>query len=164
MLATKIQNLKKRKKLLEISSFYIYVPKIMARWSTVPEIWCATDGQTDRQMEKVNIEVGAIVCIKVLTPPQKHCPLLSCQVPPTLNLQTVKAPLFRQFPPLYIGFSFTAPLKKVTPSFSPTPPLKIKVLSSLLFENLVRGSTPPCKKGRGVHTVGAPPKNSFKRK
>ena len=38
---------KKWKKPLEISSFYICVPKIMIRWCTVPEIWCATDGQTD---------------------------------------------------------------------------------------------------------------------
>ena len=44
------QNLKKKKKKkkhLEISSFYTFVPKIMTRWCTVPEIWCATDRQTD---------------------------------------------------------------------------------------------------------------------
>ena len=36
----KIMILKNWKKHLEISSFYISVPK---RWSTVPEIWCVTD-------------------------------------------------------------------------------------------------------------------------
>ena len=36
------------KKTLEISSFYICVPKIMIRRCTVPEIWCVIDGQTDR--------------------------------------------------------------------------------------------------------------------
>ena len=61
----KIKILKKWKKLLETSSFYICVPKIMIRWCTVPEICCArwTDGGTnrwtDRRTEKVNIEVGA---------------------------------------------------------------------------------------------------------
>ena len=39
----KIKILKKWKKHLEISSFYICVPKIMIRWCTVPEIWCVTD-------------------------------------------------------------------------------------------------------------------------
>ena len=42
--AWKIKILKKWKKPLEISSFYICVPKIMIRWSTVPKIWCMTDG------------------------------------------------------------------------------------------------------------------------
>ena len=70
--------LKKWKKSLEISSFYICVPKIMIRWCMIPEIWCATDGQadgwtdrqkdgrTDRRMnrwtdgqKKWHIEVGA---------------------------------------------------------------------------------------------------------
>ena len=37
-----------KKKLLEISSFYTYIPKIMIRWCTVPEKWCATDRQMDR--------------------------------------------------------------------------------------------------------------------
>ena len=41
--AQKIKILKKWKKHLEISSFYICVPKIMIRWCTVPEIWCMTD-------------------------------------------------------------------------------------------------------------------------
>ena len=36
------------KKYLVISSFYICVPKIMIRWCMVPEIWCVTDGRTDR--------------------------------------------------------------------------------------------------------------------
>ena len=35
--------LKKMKKTLEISSFYICVPQIMIRSCTVPEIWCVTD-------------------------------------------------------------------------------------------------------------------------
>ena len=53
----KIKILKKWKKQLEISSFYTGVSKIMIRWCTVPEIWCA-DGRTHRQ-EKWHIEVGA---------------------------------------------------------------------------------------------------------
>ena len=48
------ENFKKRKKHLEILSFYTIVPKIMIRWCTVPEIWCVTDG---RKMWL--IEVGA---------------------------------------------------------------------------------------------------------
>ena len=43
------QKIEKKKKQLEISSFYTWVPKIMIRWCTVPEIWCVTDGQTDGQ-------------------------------------------------------------------------------------------------------------------
>ena len=47
-------------KCLEISSFYICVPKIMIRWCTVPEIWCAMDGQMDGWTDgKSDIEVGA---------------------------------------------------------------------------------------------------------
>ena len=54
----KIQKfLKKWKKCWEISSFYICVQKIMIRWCLILEIWCPTDkwtdGQTDRQTEKV---------------------------------------------------------------------------------------------------------------
>ena len=45
----KIKILKKWKKHLEISSFYTSVPKIMITWCMVPEIWCVTDGQRDRQ-------------------------------------------------------------------------------------------------------------------
>ena len=43
--AQKIEILKKwkKKKCLEIPSFYICVPKIMIRWCTVPEIRCMTD-------------------------------------------------------------------------------------------------------------------------
>ena len=41
--AQKIKVLKKLKKYLEISSFYIYVPRTMIRWRMVPEIWCVTD-------------------------------------------------------------------------------------------------------------------------
>ena len=46
----KIKILKKWKKRLEIS-IYICLPKIMIRWCTVPEIWCATDGRTDRKSD-----------------------------------------------------------------------------------------------------------------
>ena len=59
--AQKIKILKKIKN-LEISSSYIYVPKIMIRWCMVPEIWCATARWTDRWMDrqkKCHIEVGA---------------------------------------------------------------------------------------------------------
>ena len=45
------KNFDKIKKLLEILSFYTYVPKIMITWCMVPEIWCAMDGQTDERME-----------------------------------------------------------------------------------------------------------------
>ena len=45
--AQKIKILKKWKNCLEISSFYICVPKIMIRWCMVTEIWCTTDGRTD---------------------------------------------------------------------------------------------------------------------
>ena len=55
--AQKIKILKKWKKLLEISSFYICVPKIMIGWCMVPEIYCATDVQMDGQ-KKWHIEVG----------------------------------------------------------------------------------------------------------
>ena len=44
---------KKLKKYLEVLPFYTGVPKIMIRWCTVSEIWCTTDGWTDRQTEKV---------------------------------------------------------------------------------------------------------------
>ena len=47
----KIKISKKWKKHLEILSFYTCVPKIMIRWYTVPEIWCATDGQPDSRMD-----------------------------------------------------------------------------------------------------------------
>ena len=52
--AQKVKILKKWKKCMDISSFYIGVPKIMIRWCTVPEIWCMMDGQ-----KKWHIEVGA---------------------------------------------------------------------------------------------------------
>ena len=57
--AQKIKSLKKWKKLLEISSFYICAPKIKIRWCTVPEICCTTDRWTDGRTEKVTYEVGA---------------------------------------------------------------------------------------------------------
>ena len=53
----KIKILKKWKTLLEISLFYICVPKIMIRWCMVPEIWCVTDRRTNRR-KKSRIEVG----------------------------------------------------------------------------------------------------------
>ena len=58
----KMKILKKWKQHPEISPFYTCVPKIMIRWCTVPKIWCATDGRTDRQMDgwkKWHIKVGA---------------------------------------------------------------------------------------------------------
>ena len=55
--AQKIKISKKWKKYLEIS-FYTCVPKIMIRWCTVPEIWCAIDRQTDG-WKKWHKEVGA---------------------------------------------------------------------------------------------------------
>ena len=65
--AQKIKILKKILKIMEISSFYISVPKTMIRWSLVPGICCATDGQTDRgtdwwmdEQKKWYIEVGAL--------------------------------------------------------------------------------------------------------
>ena len=58
--AQKIKILKKLKKSLEISSFYIYVPQIMIIWCMVLEIWCATD----RRTKKWHLEVG--------TPPKKY--------------------------------------------------------------------------------------------
>ena len=51
--AQKIKISKNEKKKLEKSSFYKPVTKIMIRWCTVPELWCKTDRQTDRQIEKV---------------------------------------------------------------------------------------------------------------
>ena len=39
----KIRILKKWKKSLEISSFYISVSKLMIKWCTVSEIWCVAD-------------------------------------------------------------------------------------------------------------------------
>ena len=46
-----IKILKKFKKILEISWFYTCAQKIMIRWCTVPEIWCAMDRQTDRKSD-----------------------------------------------------------------------------------------------------------------
>ena len=64
--ARKMKISQKWKKSLEISLFYTCAPKIMIRWCTVPEIWCATgvkkDGQMDEQTggwEKWHIVVGA---------------------------------------------------------------------------------------------------------
>ena len=58
--AQKIKISKKFKKSLEISSFYIRVAKIIIRWCTVLEVWCATNGWTDGQTYKMwHIEVGA---------------------------------------------------------------------------------------------------------
>ena len=56
---TKNRNFQKlEKKQLEISSFYIHVPKIMIRWRMAPEICCTTDGQMDAQTEKVTYGGG----------------------------------------------------------------------------------------------------------
>ena len=44
----KIKISKKRKEHLKISSLYLCVPKIIIRWCMVPEIWCITDGQTEK--------------------------------------------------------------------------------------------------------------------
>ena len=58
--AQKVKIEKKIKKGLEVSSLYIWVPKIMIRWCTIPEIWCATYGQTDGRTDgwkKWHIEV-----------------------------------------------------------------------------------------------------------
>ena len=52
--AQEVKISKQWKKQLEIS-FYTYVPNIMSRWCTVPEIWWATDGQT----KKWHIKGGA---------------------------------------------------------------------------------------------------------
>ena len=49
--ARKITILQKWKNQPEISLFYTFVPKILIRWCTVPEIWCVTDWQTDRWMD-----------------------------------------------------------------------------------------------------------------
>ena len=56
--AQKIKILKKCRKHLETSLFYLCAPKIMIRWYTVPEIWCTTNGR------KWHIELGA--------PPKKY--------------------------------------------------------------------------------------------
>ena len=52
--AWKIKISKKWKTYPEISSFYTCAPKIMIRWCTVPEKWCATN-----RRKKWHIEVGA---------------------------------------------------------------------------------------------------------
>ena len=46
--AQKIKISQKWKKTLDISLVYTCVPKIMIRWCTVPQKWCATDGQTEK--------------------------------------------------------------------------------------------------------------------
>ena len=48
----------KTKKSLEMSPFYMCLPKFMIRWCTVPEIQCAMDRWTNRR-KKWHIEVGA---------------------------------------------------------------------------------------------------------
>ena len=42
----------KKKKSMELSSFHTFVPKIVIRWCMVLEIWCMTDGRTDKQMDR----------------------------------------------------------------------------------------------------------------
>ena len=49
--AQKIKILKKMTKGLDVSSFYTCVSKIMIRQYVIPEIWHATDGQTDGKSE-----------------------------------------------------------------------------------------------------------------
>ena len=59
----KYQNFyKNKKKHMEISSFYTCITKIMIRWCTISEIWCAMNRQMDRQTDRQKkwpIEVGA---------------------------------------------------------------------------------------------------------
>ena len=50
--AQKIKISRKSKKVLEISSSYTCVPKIMIRWCSVPEIRCMTHRWTDIQMDR----------------------------------------------------------------------------------------------------------------
>ena len=79
----------------------------LAEWVIASHLRCAIllNDIMDVQMSSLrtlmrllcNKESSFIVCIGASSPLQKH------QAPP-LNLQTVQAPLFRQFP-LYIGFS-----------------------------------------------------------
>ena len=45
------QNFEKKKS-MELSSFHTFVPKIVIRWCMVLEIWCMTDGRTDKQMDR----------------------------------------------------------------------------------------------------------------
>ena len=49
-----------------------------------------------------------IISIGVLTPHQKHQPLLFCQVP-LLNLKTIQYPPFRHFTPNILGFHASPP-------------------------------------------------------
>ena len=42
----------KKKRSMELSSFHTFVPKIVIRWCMVLEIWCMTDGRTDKQMDR----------------------------------------------------------------------------------------------------------------
>ena len=48
----KINISQKWKKHMEISSFYMCVPKMKIRWCTFPKIWCTTGGQADGQMDE----------------------------------------------------------------------------------------------------------------
>ena len=59
-----------------------------------------------------------IVCIGVSTPPQKHLPLFLAKAPLKLT-NCPNLPPFLGHPPLYIGFSWTSPLK--VGSFSEPP-------------------------------------------
>ena len=56
--AQKIKTWKRWKNQLEISSFYICVPKIMIRSCTVSEIWSVIDGWMDELVEKVSYRGG----------------------------------------------------------------------------------------------------------
>ena len=69
--AQKIKVFKKEKKPLEISWFYIVIPKIMSRWCTVREKWCALNRRTGRQtggQKKWHVEVRAPLKNKEIQP------------------------------------------------------------------------------------------------
>ena len=58
--ALKIKISKKSKKDLEISSFYICVPKIMIRWCMVSKIRCVADGPIGGRTEKATYRGGCL--------------------------------------------------------------------------------------------------------
>ena len=79
----KTKILKKWKKFLEISSFYICVPKMMIRWYTVPQIWHVTD------VIVISHSFWAIFCpftsltaqnIKILKKWKKYLEISSCYI------------------------------------------------------------------------------------
>ena len=86
----------------------------LAEWVIAPHLRCAIllNDIMDVHMWTLwtlmyvlcNKASGFIVCIGVSTPLQKHHPLFFAKPNPLLNLQTVQAPLFRQFPPYKLVF------------------------------------------------------------